>query len=212
MGKKVAAVIVAHPDDETLWAGGTILDNPTWEWYIICLCRAKDGDRSARFLNALRMLNCSGIMGDLDDGPDQVPLSDEVVEKTILDLLPSMHFDLVLTHNPAGEYTRHRRHEETGRAVIKLWKRGKILTDELWVFAYNDDNRKKYPEAVDNASIRKHLSRETWLQKYGIITRIYGFKKGGFEADTTPKAESFWQFTNADIAVRWSDCLQHQKT
>ena len=25
-------MIVAHPDDETLWAGGTILKHPEWHW------------------------------------------------------------------------------------------------------------------------------------------------------------------------------------
>ena len=34
-----AAVIVAHPDDETLWAGGTILMHPETKWTIIALCR-----------------------------------------------------------------------------------------------------------------------------------------------------------------------------
>jgi LmbE family N-acetylglucosaminyl deacetylase len=27
---KNVAIIVAHPDDETLWAGGTILNHPYW--------------------------------------------------------------------------------------------------------------------------------------------------------------------------------------
>jgi LmbE family N-acetylglucosaminyl deacetylase len=27
---KSVAIIVAHPDDETLWAGGEILNNPLW--------------------------------------------------------------------------------------------------------------------------------------------------------------------------------------
>ena len=46
---KSIAVIVAHPDDETLWAGGTILSHPSNKWFIICLCRASDTDRSVRF-------------------------------------------------------------------------------------------------------------------------------------------------------------------
>lgn len=27
---KTVGIIVAHPDDETLWAGGTILQHPEW--------------------------------------------------------------------------------------------------------------------------------------------------------------------------------------
>ena len=36
---KKAAVIVAHPDDETLWAGGTIMMGRDYNWQIISLCR-----------------------------------------------------------------------------------------------------------------------------------------------------------------------------
>ena len=50
---KSIAVIVAHPDDETLWAGGTILSHPANNWFVVSLCRASDKDRSTRFYNTL---------------------------------------------------------------------------------------------------------------------------------------------------------------
>lgn len=189
------AVIVAHPDDETLWAGGTILNHPSWKCYIVCLCRGDDDDRYPRFLNALKILKSDGIMGDLDDGPEQKPMDEKEVERVILNLVPSHHFDLIITHNPKGEYTRHLRHEETGKAVINLWNAGKISAAELWTFAYTDDDKEHYPVAIENASLYKVLTKRIWLRKYGIITDTYGFEKGGFETETTPRAESFWKFT-----------------
>jgi LmbE family N-acetylglucosaminyl deacetylase len=53
---KAVAVIVAHPDDETLWAGGTILSHPSWHWFIVCLCRGSDKDRAPRFLRTMQVL------------------------------------------------------------------------------------------------------------------------------------------------------------
>ncbi len=200
---KKVIVIVAHPDDETLWAGGTILDNPEWNCLIISLCRGKDPDRSHRFQKALKVLKCEGLMGDLNDGPDQYPLNQSDVEDAIVDLLPSKHFDLIITHSPAGEYTRHRRHEETGRSVISLWNAGMIYASELWTFAYDDDNKTKHPEAIVNASISRTLTKDVWLKKYKLITETYGFKEGGFEAETTPKTESFWRFTDPLAAEKW---------
>jgi LmbE family N-acetylglucosaminyl deacetylase len=209
--EKSVAVIVAHPDDETLWAGGTILSHSTWEWFIVSLCRGKDEDRSSRFYRALRILNSGGIMGDLDDSPEQKPLEEDVVENAIMDLLPVKHFDLIISHNPAGEYTRHFRHEEAGRAVIKLWNAGKISTSEVWVFAYTDNNKTHYPVAVEEANICQRLPEQIWIRKYHLITEIYGFKKGGFEAETTPRVESFWQFTEPEVAEKWLDQLINQR-
>lgn len=208
---KNVVVIVAHPDDETLWAGGTILSNPDWRCFVISLCRGKDPDRSVRFHNALDVLNCEGIMGDLDDGPEQKPLEETVLENEIMELMPSRHFDLIITHNPAGEYTRHLRHEETGRSVIRLWNSGKINAPELWIFAYEDDNKKKYPVAVVNANIVRTIERDIWQKKYSLITETYGFKKGGFEAETTPTTESFWQFTEPDVAKNWLRKIENLK-
>ena len=142
-------------------------------------------------------------MGDLDDGPEQNPLIENEVEQTILKLLPAKHFDLIISHNPTGEYTRHRRHEEAGKAVIKLWNAGKISTTELWTFAYTDDNKKHYPVADENAGICLTLTKRIWLRKYQLITETYGFEEGGFEAETTPRVESFWQFTDPAAAINW---------
>ena len=200
---KAVAVIVAHPDDETLWAGGTILSHPSWHWFIVCLCRGSDKDRAPRFLRTMQVLGSEGIMGDLDDGPEQQPLDEIELESAILQLLPSMHFDLIISHNPDGEYTRHVRHEETGKAVIKLWHAGKISASELWTFAYEDGNKKYYPRPIENAALYRVLTKRIWLKKYSIITKTYGFEKTSFEAETTPHAESFWQFTNSYDAQKW---------
>ena len=202
---KSIAIIVAHPDDETLWAGGTILSTPSWQWFIVCLCRGNDEDRAPRFYKALKILKSEGVMGNLDDGPDQKLLEEKEVEQKILSLIPSRHFDLIVSHNPSGEYTRHIRHEEIGKAVIKLWYTSKISAKELWTFAYEDGNRAYYPRPNLYASIYRTLTRRMRLRKYSIITDIYGFDKFSWEAETTPKAEAFWLFTDPNDAKKWLD-------
>jgi len=200
---KSVAVIVAHPDDEILWAGGTILSHPSWKFFIVCLCRKSDTERATKFYKALKILKSEGIMGDLDDGPDQKPLDEKEVEGTILELLPPTHFDLIISHNPSGEYTRHIRHEDVSKAVIKLWHAGKISTNELWTFAYEDGGKEFYPKPVENATIYNILTKRIWQRKYSIITETYGFENNSWEAQTTPRAESFWQFSNPNDANKW---------
>ncbi len=115
------AIIVAHPDDETLWAGGTMLLHPEWVVRVASLCRGRDPDRAPRFHAALARLKAEGCMADVDDEPEQRPLAEGEVRAAVLDLVGGDHYDLLLTHGPAGEYTRHRRHEEVSRAVASLW-------------------------------------------------------------------------------------------
>lgn len=197
---KTVAIIVAHPDDEILWAGGIILNNPQWQYFITSLCRKNDEDRSAKFYKVIKILNAQGIMGNLDDEPEQKPLNAIQVEQKILDLLPNKHFDLIITHSPFGEYTKHLRHEEAGRAVITLWNKGKIATNKLWAFAYEDGNKNYFPKAIENTTYRETLKKEIWNKKYNLITETYGFEKNSWEAKTTPKTEAFWVFNNPNEA------------
>ena len=187
-------VIIAHPDDETLWAGGTILMKPKSKWTVITLCRKSDPDRAPRFFKALERLHATGVMGDLDDGPEQTPLDARKVQATILKLLPSDKHDLIITHSPSGEYTRHRRHEETARAVKALRESGGLFAKEIWMFAYEDGGGKYLPRAIDDADFKVKLPNEIWRKKYDIIRNVYGFSPGSFEAKTTPEEEAFWCF------------------
>lgn len=201
--RKQVALIVAHPDDETLWAGGTILTHPSWECFIVCLCRGSDPKRAPRFEQTLVLLRAEGIMGDLDDGPEQIPIPDFDLQQAILQLLPDIHFDLIITHHPAGEYTRHLRHEETSKAVIELWYAGKIRATTLWFFAFEDGGKAYFPKAIQNTSICHRLSRLIWLKKYRLITKTYGFDPNSWEALTTPSTESFWEFSDPKRAAQW---------
>lgn len=205
------AIIVAHPDDETLWAGGTTLSHPEWKCFIVSVCRGSDVDRAPKFYKTLSELNSEGILGDLDDGPEQIPLDEEDLKETILYLLPEKKYDLIISHNPNGEYTRHLRHEEVSKAVINLWSNSKISTDELWTFAYEDGNKKYYPRAIKEASIYNQLSREIWQRKYAILNETYGFDKNSWELQTTPHEEAFWQFTNTLDANKWLNKGGHNK-
>jgi len=199
---KSIVVIVAHPDDETLWAGGTILSHPLNKWFIVCLCRASDKDRSEKFYNTLKLLKSEGIMGDLDDGPDQKPLDRNELEEQILKLLPATHFDLVITHGAKGEYTRHLRHEEVNKAVTTLWFKGKISADKLWTFAFEDGEKAYFPRAIEKANLYETLPEQIWLKKYSIITETYGFQSDSWEAKTTPRAEAFWEFKDPHFAKK----------
>lgn len=203
LSEPAAAVIVAHPDDETLWAGGMILARPHWRWRIVCLCRAGDPDRAPRFRRALLVLNASGAMADLDDGPQQEPLEQGLVERTLLPMLREAAFDVVLTHGPEGEYTRHRRHEEVSRAVGDLWLSNRLPARNLLMFAYEDGGRAYLPGPRHDAHLRQPLATSLWERKRAIITDVYGFDAGSWEAQATPREEAFWSFDSKAALSHW---------
>ena len=156
---------MAHPDDETLWCGGYILTHPEFRWRVVTLCRASDADRAPKFRQVLDRFGAEGEMADLEDGPDQAPLPVETIEETIARLLAGNSYDLVLTHGPNGEYTQHRRHAECCRAVVELWRSGRIRANRLWMFAYEDGDRAYLPRVRQDAdqarrATRRYLGRE----------------------------------------------------
>lgn len=201
--RRTAAVIVAHPDDETLWAGGTILMHPAWSWTVVTLCRKSDPDRAAKFYRALTEFGASGAMADLDDGPEQEPLRPGDVERAVLSVLPGTEYYVLVTHGPCGEYTTHRRHGEVCRAVVSLWKAGAIRARKLWMFAYDDGGGRHLPRATARATVRVGLPSGIWRKKHDLIEKTYGFTPDSFEARTTPVEEAFWFFASPEEAEDW---------
>ena len=189
-----AVIIVAHPDDETLWTGGVVLMHPEVRWTILTVCRKSDPDRAPRFAKACEIYGARGIMADLDDGSEQVPLPAQMVEDTLGQLMPSDRFDLVLTHGRQGEYTRHVRHEEVSRAVMALHRNGSLRAPQILHFAYDDSGGRYLPQPDSQAEIYIHLDDKIWQKKYEVITDIYKFAPDSWEARTTPKQEAFWRF------------------
>ena len=180
-----------------------MLLRPQWQWRVVTLCRASDPDRAPRFLRAVKRLGASGAMADLDDAPEQVPLPQQEVENTVTSLLQGREYDLILTHGPQGEYSRHRRHEEASKAVCALWANQRIAACNIWLFAYEDGGGEYLPRAIAGAHRNEKLPEQVWREKYRTMTEVYGFAEDSFEANATPREEAFWCFDSPGAVRRW---------
>lgn len=184
-----------------------MLEHPDWNWFVLSLCRANDQDRAPRFQRVLSYLGANGDMCDLDDGPDQQPLDLKLIRRAIMNKLPVLAYDLILTHGPRGEYTRHRRHEECCAAVLSLWTDRLLKTREMKLFAYQDQNGETLPQVSADANEQHTLADETFSRKHHIVTDIYGFKKQSWEARATPTTEGFYRFETPSDLIALSQQL-----
>jgi len=192
--RKSVAIIVTHPDEETLWAGGTILSHPEWSFFVVCLSNGNNPELAPRFYNALKLLKSEGVMGNFNYKSCQVQKHKNELERTIIQLLPDTHFDIVISHNSFSESSNDYIHEAVNESIIKLRQEGFISANEIWTFAYDDGSLKYYSDSnEERPQVLQKLSKKVWSQKHKIITRIFGFDEKSWEAKTTPLTEAFWK-------------------
>jgi LmbE family N-acetylglucosaminyl deacetylase len=195
MEKSDALVIVAHPDDETIWMGGTILRNKDWKWTILSLTRSKDSDRMPKFERVCQIYNAKAIISDLDDELLQPLDINEVISK-IKNSLPQKKYDFVFTHGKNGEYG-HIRHIETHDAVEQMAKSGELIANEVFFFNYKKGENVPYPELkapepIISSDFVLDLNEQEFELKKEIIKNVYGYpNEKGFELMSCNKKESF---------------------
>lgn len=189
---KTALAVVAHPDDETIWMGGTILRNRKWEWTIAALCRRGDSDRQPRFERACKLYKAKHFISNLEDEHPEQPLTslDAVTERLLAMLKQQRSFDFIFTHGNNGEY-QHNRHMEVYAAVRKLLHERMLACKKLFCFAYKFDAHKKKCVPIASASEILRLNTRESRRKKFIIKNVYGFTSGSFEERSSSSVEAF---------------------
>jgi hypothetical protein len=132
------------------------------------------------------------------------------VQATVISLLGGHSYDMLLTHGPKGEYTRHRRHEECCQSVVNLWKSSDIRTKNLLLFAYEDGDRAYLPRVRKDADQRYVLKENIWREKRRLIMDVYGYGEESWEARSTPREEGFWRFNSPQAAFNRTVSLERK--
>jgi hypothetical protein len=186
-----AVVIVAHPDDEVIWAGGLILRQHNWDWTVFCLCRGDDTDRRPKFDAVCDLLGVTGVISDLNDGnPPAAITPDNDVCPRILDAVGQTPWDICLTHGNNGEYG-HLRHRQTHEAALGLLRNGLLDCGELWTFAYECESPSGRCRPADWADEEIELTQREWTEKRRIVRDVYGYPETGFEVMACIRTEAF---------------------
>lgn len=185
-------VIVAHPDDETIWMGGYMLEQikKGWNFEIICLCRGDDSDRKPKFIGVCEELSAQCSISDLDDEKFFDIEAGEIINR-IKKMKKMEEYDYIFTHGEKGEYG-HKRHIDVHRAVMKMIDEGELKCRKVFLFAYTGKNEPgEFCNADKNADKFIKLPEDAYLKKIYLIKEIYGFNENSFEVKSSGNVEAF---------------------
>lgn len=170
-------MIVAHPDDETLWGGGALDDCPPWTWHIICCTEPRDTSRVEKFSEALSVLAATGQILPIEDSTEQMKDSDlSAISQATESFARNNKVVEILTHGRRGEYG-HPRHVELSKFV----RENLAHLAPVYEFHLGERRERKY-------SWRRNKALEIY---FGVVepgTDSFRFLRYNFIFDRTLKA------------------------
>lgn len=134
-------MIVAHPDDESLW-GGDMLSREKG-WLVVCLTNGDVPSRARLFEKAMRVFGArSMILAFPDRGMESFTDKEEdEMARRIAPLINQPGICKIVTHGPEGEYG-HPAH----KAVSAIVKRTITDPDRLHYFAFSKPGKELSPD------------------------------------------------------------------
>ncbi len=176
--KKV--MITAHPDDETLWGGGHLLEG---EYLVVCMTHGWNTKRRTAFEQTMRTTNDKYLILDYPDvrktlsngkyETDMLSTCKSAIQEDINLILSYKKWDLIATHNPFGEYGKFL-HKQISQMVTQCYNKMTNKSATLYYFGRYYSANKKIPG--------EQIAPELLAIKNSMVARYYPTAKGAIVA------------------------------
>ncbi|XWV24974.1 hypothetical protein QJ856_gp0805 [Tupanvirus deep ocean] len=134
-------MIVAHPDDELIFAGKELLKEKGWK--VICVTNGSSksenkfsftvspGTRKKEFIDVMNMLGCQYEMWDYEDNGFNANWDELSLLDKLRNAINENEYKIILTHNLNGEYG-HVQHKKISELIHLLKPKN------FYVFGYSE--------------------------------------------------------------------------
>lgn len=182
-------MIVAHPDDETLWGGSHLIDD---NYLVVCITCGTSRTRVEEFKKALSISKDAYIMLSYPDKTknkrDDWSLVYSSIEKDLEKIMKLKKWNIIVTHNIDGEYG-HIHHKMTHNIVKSIYDK-KEFSGDLFFFGkyYTKKNIDLYKDKlIKIKSKNKEIKVNKMIEVYKSQSFIKSYFNQMFEYESWQK-------------------------
>ena len=182
-------MIVAHPDDETIWGGSHLIDD---KYLVVCITCGVNRTRVEEFKKVMSISKDSYIMLSYPDKTnnkrDDWSKVYSNIEKDLEKIMKLKKWKTIVTHNSDGEYG-HIHHKMTHNIVKSIYDNGEV-EGTLYFFGkyYNKNNIELYKDTLEEISPKnKDIKINKMIEVYKSQSFIKSYFNQMFEYENFQK-------------------------
>lgn len=191
-------MIVAHPDDETIFGGGYLIDEEGWKVVVVTDGGGDNNDTEVRHREFKKVMSKLGIKDyellGFKDNMNNVLYDESEVENKLRDIIYKKKWKKIVTHNEEGEYG-HIIHKSVHNIVKN------INPDDLYFFKKSNKKLNEVTFKLKNKILDLYESQDTNLRSF----RDYKIYEGTTEDSDVEFLEEVKKIHIPNIIFKFND-------